>query len=496
MSVYYRIGEFYFYPSINEIHHQQQQLKVRPKTAELLQVLVEAKGRIVTKSELLENVWHDVAVDEQAVFQSITELRKLFNQAPVIKTHPRKGYSITEPIEVCQHSTEVNRFTANSRFLPVWLICALMLLVAGGWYLTQQGEMSGELAPGSVLVLPVQNHISDADHRWVKYGAMDLLIQHLQPTQNISVLQTEDVMEVLKRAQLKAKSYSAEDISNLFAVSGASLIVEQSLSGSTRDYQLVYSLYQRDETDRGALFSEDIYTAISQLTQDIQQLIGKASEGSKHDYQSDFSNAMLASAVDKLQAGDYPQAIILLRAALVNEPTNLTAQRLLAQMFNYTEQYQQAYDVAATAIPMAARAKQPKEQARLLFWQALSLVQRANFSEGLKLLQEARSLAAEASDWLYLGNIAKVTGRIYQAQQEFTLAQAQYQDALSYHQAIQCPFGQAESLLDLGELAYQQQQLEEAVDKFKASLNMSRNRNLPKVAASAQKALDRALSKS
>lgn len=64
----------------------------RPKTAAVFKLLLTNPDRIIAKTELLDEVWDGVTVQEQAVFQSITEIRQAFGNPKCIRTHPRKGY--------------------------------------------------------------------------------------------------------------------------------------------------------------------------------------------------------------------------------------------------------------------------------------------------------------------------------------------------------------------------------------------------------------------
>lgn len=64
----------------------------RPKTAAVFKLLLGNPERIISKVELLEEVWNGVIVQEQAVFQSITEIRQAFADPKCIRTHPRRGY--------------------------------------------------------------------------------------------------------------------------------------------------------------------------------------------------------------------------------------------------------------------------------------------------------------------------------------------------------------------------------------------------------------------
>ena len=71
-----------------------QDIELRPKTFEVLRYLAENAGRLVSKRELNEAVWPNVAVTDDSLVQCIRELReKLGDDAhQLIKTMPRRGY--------------------------------------------------------------------------------------------------------------------------------------------------------------------------------------------------------------------------------------------------------------------------------------------------------------------------------------------------------------------------------------------------------------------
>src|SRR5258708_6548781 len=70
------------------------EIALRPKTFAVLQHLVENPSRLVSKEELFAAAWPNVAVTDDALVQSIGELRRaLGDDGPrLIKTIPRRGY--------------------------------------------------------------------------------------------------------------------------------------------------------------------------------------------------------------------------------------------------------------------------------------------------------------------------------------------------------------------------------------------------------------------
>ena len=75
------------------------EIALRPKTFAVLHYLAENPGRLVSKDELFAAVWPKLNVTDDALVQSIGELRKALGDdgTRLIKTVPRRGYRF-EPI--------------------------------------------------------------------------------------------------------------------------------------------------------------------------------------------------------------------------------------------------------------------------------------------------------------------------------------------------------------------------------------------------------------
>jgi Tol biopolymer transport system component/DNA-binding winged helix-turn-helix (wHTH) protein len=70
-----------------------------PKAAELLVVLVEGKGQLVTKEQLLQQIWPDTFVEEHNLVQYVSLLRRSLGNGDgghaLIETFPKRGYRFT-----------------------------------------------------------------------------------------------------------------------------------------------------------------------------------------------------------------------------------------------------------------------------------------------------------------------------------------------------------------------------------------------------------------
>src|SRR5262245_7683409 len=77
------------------------EVKLRPKSFEVLRYLVENAQRVVTKDEVISTVWSGVTVTEESLTRCISEVRRaLGDEGPqIVRTSPKRGYLLDVPVE-------------------------------------------------------------------------------------------------------------------------------------------------------------------------------------------------------------------------------------------------------------------------------------------------------------------------------------------------------------------------------------------------------------
>ncbi|MGQ0564849.1 MAG: winged helix-turn-helix domain-containing tetratricopeptide repeat protein [Gemmobacter sp.] len=85
-------------PVAMNLHNRQEELRLRPKSFELLTILLRNRGRVQTKDELLAAVWPDVTVSEESLAQCVTDIRRTLGPAAerLIRTVPGRGYMVDD----------------------------------------------------------------------------------------------------------------------------------------------------------------------------------------------------------------------------------------------------------------------------------------------------------------------------------------------------------------------------------------------------------------
>lgn len=97
------VGEWLVTPSVNQISRQGRQLTLEPRLIDLLVFFARHPGQVLTRDELIDNVWTRSVVTGHVVTQSISELRKSLkdsdpNAPEYIVTVPKRGYKLTVPV--------------------------------------------------------------------------------------------------------------------------------------------------------------------------------------------------------------------------------------------------------------------------------------------------------------------------------------------------------------------------------------------------------------
>jgi eukaryotic-like serine/threonine-protein kinase len=104
MSEIFQFGEFRIDPLERTLRRNDSAVTLQRRAFDVLLYLVQNPGRVVTKDELLKNVWPDAFVDENNLTQSISVLRKALDQRPgennYITTLPGRGYQFVVPVKV------------------------------------------------------------------------------------------------------------------------------------------------------------------------------------------------------------------------------------------------------------------------------------------------------------------------------------------------------------------------------------------------------------
>ncbi len=123
----YVFGDFILVPTERQLLQAGTALKLRPKSFNLLQLLIERAGSLVTEDQILENVWPDQFVSPEGINVLVVEIRKVLGDSvknpKFIETVPKAGYRffhLVKPLLVyeAEHQFETNDLLSSQSQSP------------------------------------------------------------------------------------------------------------------------------------------------------------------------------------------------------------------------------------------------------------------------------------------------------------------------------------------------------------------------------------------
>ena len=125
-----RFGAFEFDAAVGELRKQGTKIKLQGQPTEMLAILLECPGGIVTREELQKKLWpSDTFVDfEHGLNAAVNRLREALGDSSeeprLIETLPRRGYRFVAPLD--------GRASASARRVSKWVAIGGVAAVASG----------------------------------------------------------------------------------------------------------------------------------------------------------------------------------------------------------------------------------------------------------------------------------------------------------------------------------------------------------------------------
>ncbi len=149
----YRLGEFLLEPDEHRLTCKGEEIPLRPKSFELLGLLVERHGHLVTKEDLLTAVWPDSYVTEGTLRQIVWEIREALGDRGepqrLIKTIPKVGYQFVGEVRETQSTISPRAKIWRALFAVTASI--LLLIFVWQW----RSLLHPESRAPSIAVLPI-----------------------------------------------------------------------------------------------------------------------------------------------------------------------------------------------------------------------------------------------------------------------------------------------------------------------------------------------------
>ena len=212
----YKFDNFCLFPGEKQLRRDGKPVPLTPKAFDLLLLLVENHGNLVTKEEFLRKLWPDSFVEEIALAHNVSHLRKALksgpNESTFIETVPKRGYRFTGSVlEVNDPGPDLEVPTATTSpdiarpdqghsapkplliwrwSARIWAGFVILVAVGGGlaFFISHKASARATAEIRSIAVLPLVNLSGDPEREYFTDGMTDELITNLARLGSVRVV--------------------------------------------------------------------------------------------------------------------------------------------------------------------------------------------------------------------------------------------------------------------------------------------------------------------
>jgi len=339
------------------------------KVFDTLVYLLNNRGRIIDKEELMSAIWTDTIVEENNLSQNISALRRLLGEQRgdhrFIVTVPGKGFKFVADVQELSENGERIAYSDTGRPLsdvsprdPVTVIStpkttrlamaiasfAIFVVVAGSSYLVSLYFRDGSSSDGpitSVAVLPFFNAGGDRDAEYLSDGISESLIDRLSEFSELKVIARNSSFKYRSEdtnLQEAGDSLGARAIvSGRVFRRGDDLSIRVELVDTVNNRQLWSGKYDRKAADAAVVDRE--------IAQAISEKLGLKSPLSRM-YESRRQTAVDPKAYEQMLKGRYQSAkggvenskksTVYFQRAVELDPNYALAYALLSDSYFYS----------------------------------------------------------------------------------------------------------------------------------------------------------------
>jgi DNA-binding winged helix-turn-helix (wHTH) protein len=178
-----RIGRWVADPATNELRNAGRSVRLEPKPMDLLMRLAAQPGEVVSRETLLQEVWSDAVVVDEALTQAVARLRKaLGDDGDYVETLSKRGYRLTVPVQPVDAPGAAPR---RPRLVAATIAALLLVVGIVAYVLTNDppapSPATAERRDGwmTVTVMPFETLSPNAGQDYLARGMSDTLMTEL-----------------------------------------------------------------------------------------------------------------------------------------------------------------------------------------------------------------------------------------------------------------------------------------------------------------------------
>lgn len=339
-------------------------VSVSPKALDVLVLLVERSGEIVSREELLEKVWHETFVEEANINYTISLLRKSLGENNFIQTVPKRGYrfvaevtkieeksseEVSEKKEILvRKDNEPETFPTQSAskkgrwVLAVVTVFSIIFLTSFAFYSWNKNDAQSISVTNrnikTLAVLPFKNLTDDEDDNSIALGLTDSLISRLGSLKRFT-MRPLSAVEKFAKSQKDALEFGKELKCDAVLV-GTFQTVENRLRVNARlldvrdGSQILTLSFNETESDifalQNNLATQIAASLLEKLTDSDEKLLGKEYTENAEAYRAYLRGRML---FERPKGDSFERILDEYQKAISLDPTFALAYSALADLF-------------------------------------------------------------------------------------------------------------------------------------------------------------------
>jgi TolB-like protein/DNA-binding winged helix-turn-helix (wHTH) protein/Tfp pilus assembly protein PilF len=272
-------------PGRNRIVGPDGEVRLRPRTMDVLVLLAERSGEVVSRDDFAETLWQSSVVTEDSLTRIISELRKILgdrtDEPAFIETIPKRGYRLAAPVqwevptEADPHEHVVDGERQNGRgsisgsLMRHWQPLAWLLLITAVAAMTFALHRASQPDPALerfIAVLPFETFGVEDDRSFIDGLHHDLLTR----LSNIADLR------VISRTSVRPYKDTLLPIPEIARELGVSWVLEGAVQQHGNEFQLNAQLIEAQSdthvwarTYRRELTAENLFAIQADIVEDI-----------------------------------------------------------------------------------------------------------------------------------------------------------------------------------------------------------------------------------
>jgi Tol biopolymer transport system component/DNA-binding winged helix-turn-helix (wHTH) protein len=151
----FRLGEFTVRPDLHRLIRGEEVRQVEPRLMQILLLLAERPGDVVTRERLMRRVWEGVVVSEETLTVAVSDLRAALGddaRSPrFIETIRKGGYRLIAPVAPLEAAAPAGGGARRRRIALLAAVGALVLIAALLWVTRSHAPPSPSLLPAVPL---------------------------------------------------------------------------------------------------------------------------------------------------------------------------------------------------------------------------------------------------------------------------------------------------------------------------------------------------------